>query len=190
MDPPISNRPTVTAWLQHVLQFATCRLGALPDAPLTPADYAACGLGYAHSLGKRGPSRESYCSTVWTPVGGREPTPWARALMSALEEAGMSFTAECEVDRGEGKKPYSIDVAFPEYRLAVEVDGRLRGLDIRDHVSDSRRTAFLLTRGWIVHRVPNARLNRPDDVDAVVNEIRQIIESINTNKSAKETHAP
>ena len=78
-------------------------------------------------------------------------------------------------------KPADGGIQMPvilDAKLAIEVDGRLEGWRTRNHTSDSRKCAVLLAQGWRVHRVPNKRLNRRDDIAEVVDEVLAILASL------------
>lgn len=159
-DPPSAQRVTVVSWLRYAVHSATLDLKEWIDHPLAPGELADFGLGYAHSLGRRGPPRDPDAD-----VSGRT-TPWEVALSSALLEAGLAHERQHEVltvvrvaGQQVQKRAY-LDIAFPEAKLAIEVDGRLHGLDIRDHTTDSARAASLLAQGWVVYRVPNRRVTK------------------------------
>lgn len=171
---PCSDRFTVTSWLHNVLHFATTRVTSFLSEPILPSNQGAFALGYAHSLGRRGPSREDFTVSAGDYGGGRNPTRWAIWLGDALLDRGIEATLEHEVSLLNGRKAF-LDIAIPHASLAIEVDGRLHGLKIRNHVADSRRTAELLKLGWRIHRVPNKRLNRPDDIAAVADEVVEIL---------------
>jgi len=178
--PPTSAKSVVKAWLDHVLTLSTARLSSLRAAPLGVEELPAFALGYAHSLRERGPRRERLDDEG--PINGHDPTPWAIRLASGLRDRGVEVKLEHPVKyrrAGEDRdREYRIDVAVVGQKFAIEVDGRLRGLSTRDHVKDSRKSAVLQAQGWRLHRVPNARLNRPDDVAEVVDEVCAILAAI------------
>jgi hypothetical protein len=178
--PPITTRWAVSAWLSHVTQLATARMEAMPRGPLLPDSLPSFALGYAHSLGKRGPQRSS------GEINGHEPTPWAIRLRDALRDRGEIVETEYYVEydyRGKVRH-FRLDLAALDVKLAIEADGRLKGLDTRDFVNDSRRSAVLLAQGWRVQRVPNARLNRTSDIAEVVDEVLAILASLRSASAA------
>lgn len=172
--PPVTTRWAVGAWLSHVTQLATARMEAMPRGPLLPDALPSFALGYAHSLGKRGPQRSS------GEINGHEPTPWAIRLRDALRDRGEIVETEylVEYDYRGKVRHFRLDIAALDVKLAIEVDGRLKGLDTRDHANDSRRSAVLLAQGWRVQRVPNARLNRTSDIAEVVDEVLAILANL------------
>lgn len=174
-QPPRADKVTVVGWLRYATHAATLDLKGWISHPLDPDELADFGLGYAHSLGRRGPPRDPDAD-----VSGYT-TPWEVALSSALLEAGLPHERQYKVSTSVwvgGKlveKKAHLDIAFPEAKLAVEVDGRLHGLEIRDHSTDSARAASLLAQGWVVYRVPNKRVTKA--CADVVAEIAAILRS-------------
>lgn len=184
-QPPRAERVTVVGWLRYATHAATLDLKGWIGHPLDPDELADFGLGYAHSLGRRGPPRDPDAD-----VSGRT-TPWEVALSAALLEAGLIHERQHEVltsvlvgGKQVEKKAY-LDLAFPEVKLAVEVDGRLHGLDIRDHATDSARAASLLAQGWVVYRVPNKRVTK-----ACADVVAEIAAILRARASAPVTPIP
>ena len=67
-----------------------------------------------------------------------------------------------------------VDVAFPEHRLAIEVDGHRTHGDGSDRFEDDRvRQNELIAAGWRVLRVTWAMLTRHPD--AVIAQIAQLL---------------
>lgn len=71
--------------------------------------------------------------------------------------------------RGKGMPThYKIDIACPERKIAIEVDGRgHRSMKVK--AADARKESFLRSLGWTVLRFQNQRVM--DELDAVVAEI-------------------
>jgi len=63
---------------------------------------------------------------------------------------------------------YIADFACPKLKLVIEVDGATHSED-REIAYDERRTQFLESRGWSVHRIWNDDIY--EDLEAVVNGI-------------------
>ncbi len=179
--PPASTRSVVRAWLDHVMLLVTTRVTALREDALLVNELATYALGYAHSLRERGPRRESFDMDEG-PINGVDPTPWAKRLGWELVDRGVAVEWEYKVfytRRNETRERHvRIDLAVLDAKLAIEADGRLRGLVVRKHDEDSRKSAVLLAQGWRVQRVPNTRLNRPDDIEEVADEIVAILATI------------
>jgi very-short-patch-repair endonuclease len=102
-------------------------------------------------------------------------------------DRGVRVELEWRVDYQRDGKPryFRLDLAIVDAKLAIEVDGRLEGWRTRNHVSDSRKCAVLLAQGWVVHRVPNKRLNRRDDIAEVAEEIKSILATLRNAESAQ-----
>ena len=65
---------------------------------------------------------------------------------------------------------YKLDLANPERRIAIEVDG-VSHLSKRVQAKDLKKTRFLEARGWTVLRFRNAEVL--EDLPAVISRIRQ-----------------
>src|SRR3982750_2671267 len=76
----------------------------------------------------------------------REATEAERLLWHRLSRFRPRFTRQLVV------RPYIVDLACREAKLAVEVDG---GQHAETTVYDSRRTSFLEEQGWSVLRLWN-----------------------------------
>jgi len=179
---PISRIDVVRVKLAHVIWLATEHVTALRVEPILQHDRPAFALGYAHSLTHRGPRSEAILVDEENEIviNGNEPTPWAKRLAYALMDRGVRVELEWRVDYTRDAKPrhFRLDLAVLDAKLAVEVDGRLEGWRTRNHTSDSRKCAALLAQGWRVHRVPNKRLNRRDDIAEVADEVVAILATI------------
>lgn len=91
-----------------------------------------------------------------------------RLLVRLLREAGIAgWIANHRVRAG--GRGYEIDVAFPERRLAVEVDGQAFHSDGRAFQRDRRRQNDLVCAGWTVLRFTWADLTQdPERVIAAI----------------------
>ena len=69
---------------------------------------------------------------------------------------------------------YKVDLASPEHRLAIEVDGKTHRLK-KWQFLDARKTAVLNALGWSVLRFTNEAVMA--DLDAVAAEIRRSMTS-------------
>lgn len=84
----------------------------------------------------------------------REPSPlenWVCRWMSIAHLYG--YETEYQVDW------FFIDIAWPDIKLAVELDGYEFHKDKKDR--DARRDAFLSERGWRVYRIPSKEAWNP-----------------------------
>ena len=102
-----------------------------------------------------------------------------RMLEEAMQPAGMlGFSREHVVHY------YQIDEAFPEAKLAVEVDGcywhgcpkcGFSAKPLNEHL-DKRKTTYLVNRGWIVLRVRECEIHA--DVLACVERIQAALANL------------
>ncbi len=84
------------------------------------------------------------------------PSKWESALAAALREVGLNPTLACAFG------PFSIDLAFPEDKVAVEVGNENhQGAKIRD--IDARKSAALHEAGWrlVIVAIPHIKYNVP-----------------------------
>lgn len=106
--------------------------------------------------------------------GGRSEAE--RLLHRLLQEAEIpGWEAQFRIDR------YAADVAFPNARIAIEVDGWAFHGDAQRHHKDLRRHNVLENAGWRVLGFDWHRL--VGDPEGVVSEIRIALES-RTQRSA------
>lgn len=110
-------------------------------------------------------------------VAGIEPGADAeseRVLHRLLRRAGVTgSTPQYRVRLPSGRFAF-IDIAFPEQRLAIEVDGRRsHGKDAAQFESDRTRQNELIAAGWRVLRFTWRNLR--DDPDGVIRKIIQLL---------------
>jgi hypothetical protein len=89
---------------------------------------------------------------------GQELTVPQQALLAALGEGWVpEFIVPTKMPRHmEWPTHYKIDLAHPDLRIALEIDGYSHSITTR-RAQDRRKTAFLAERGWHVLRVTNAQ---------------------------------
>lgn len=99
--------------------------------------------------------------------------PWSEAerlCHRLLRESGLAGWRSNWPAVVEGNRCY-LDVAFPELRVCVEVDGRLHQTDAELFESDRWRQNALVLDGWVVLRVTWRMLvERPEAVVAAIRE--------------------
>jgi len=72
---------------------------------------------------------------------------------------------------------YLVDIAFPELRIAIEVDGSShRALKVQER--DARKEAFLRGSGWAVLRFTNKEVL--ENLDGCVQKVMSTISKLNT----------
>lgn len=115
-----------------------------------------CGRGLAGSVALR--KAVAACSD-------RVLSLWERRLLKILRDAGIPVVANYLVIDSDGRRRY-LDLAVPEARLAIEVDGY--GVHSRrDRFYDDRRRkrALVLRMGWrVVEVTPQDIRERPHDI--------------------------
>lgn len=117
-------------------------------------------------VGRRGATR---AARVFDLADGRAESPPESRLRVRLVLAGLPRPVPQYAISLPNGNTYRVDLAWPEYRVAVEYDGQWHGDPNQIH-ADRRRLNQLLGAGWIVLHVTSQRLNR--DFMGVVREIR------------------
>lgn len=111
---------------------------------------------------------------------GRAESPQESRLRVALVQAGLPQpVAQFEIFDEDGLIART-DLAYPEWRIAMEYDGLWHAGADQLH-RDRRRLNRLQAAGWLVIHVTSARLR--DDFPAVVRELRGAIESRRRRRS-------
>jgi hypothetical protein len=111
---------------------------------------------------------------------GRAESPQESRLRVALVQAGLPQpVAQVEIFDEDGLIART-DLAYPEWRIAMEYDGLWHAGADQLH-RDRRRLNRLQAAGWLVIHVTSARLR--DDFPAVVRELRGAIESRRRRRS-------
>lgn len=98
-----------------------------------------------------------------------ETTDETIALYFALRNRGVP--AKLELD--DGYK--TIDIAIPDAKINIEVDGRHHNYNPRQAMSDLKRTYYSFLRGYFTLRIPNSLINNSleetaDFVTGILNE--------------------
>jgi len=141
---------------------------------LAEHNYVDAQLGFSWTL-----ERLQYLTKMFGVVqstDGLPPmTPIEQVLYSKLSERGWSPQPQY------GIKRYSVDLAFPAFRIAVECDGR----GFHDKTKDKRRDAHLQRLGWATHRFTGTEIwYDPDgvveEIEAILNAARQLIQQAPT----------
>lgn len=110
---------------------------------------------------------DRYFDVAGTPESGIE-----QVVLDALLDCGMP-APRCQHEVRVGGARYRLDLAYPEVRLAIEVDGRQHDdLDLR--VADARRTARLEEAGWTVVRIRSTHL--ASDLASALRTIRHLVD--------------
>lgn len=100
------------------------------------------------------------CNAVWY---GRQrriarPTSIETLLQTALNRLGLSFAVEFRIGW------YSIDIAFPIVKLAIEADGSYWHGTEKQKSADARKDKRLKSEGWEIMRFNESEIhNSPDE---------------------------
>jgi len=116
----------------------------------------------------------------WYREKGNKPTWETKILYLALKERNVPV----EIEKNDGFK--SIDLAIPQLKFNIEVDGSQHNIDLNQACSDLLRTMFSFEKDFVTLRIPNVlvrkRLN--ETVDAILSMLL-----IQKNKLFKEYSA-
>ncbi|MGG9964493.1 DUF559 domain-containing protein [Ferruginibacter sp. SUN106] len=77
-------------------------------------------------------------------------TPQTLAMYFALKQRGVP----AEIEKFDGFK--TIDIAVPEAKINIEIDGGHHNFDPRQALSDLQRTYFSFLKGYLTLRIPNS----------------------------------
>lgn len=93
-------------------------------------------------------------------------SPIERLLYDALKARGEYVRTQVPCGK------YSIDIALPNYNLAIECDGKAYHSTPKQKAHDRRKDKFLRDNGWRVLRFSGSRITR--DLKGVVRRIDEI----------------
>ncbi len=94
-----------------------------------------------------------------------------KKLYYALKNKGVN----AKLGLNDGYK--TIDIAVPDARLNIEVDGRQHNLSADQALSDLKRTYYSLKKGYFTIRVPNSliRYHFEETVELLINMVEELI---------------
>lgn len=115
---------------------------------------------------------------------GWGPTKPEKILLDKFPEAKNNFPVKTGALSGSGFPAcYKVDVAFPNIRLAVEVDGQSHRSPL-GRERDNKRDRCLMGLGWNVLRFTNkAILTRPEEVMRTISSIISLSTDIRVTAS-------
>ena len=94
-------------------------------------------------------------------------SPIEQYLWEALKDATLPEAVERQHKIG----PYTIDIAYPKIKLAVECDGKEYHEDDKRQIErDQRRDKYLARRGWRIIRISGIEIRR--NIGACVEKIK------------------
>jgi len=101
-----------------------------------------------------------------------EPTPLSNKLYLALKKQGVP----AKLEKYDGYK--HIDIAVPEAKVNIEVDGGHHNFDHKQALSDLKRTYYSFKKGgYLTLRIPNSLLE--NHFDETVNYIVRFLNESN-----------
>ena len=102
-------------------------------------------------------------------------TPEARLLHKALRIRGVPAILELN----DGYK--TIDIAIPEAKFNIEIDGMHHNFDSKQALQDLKRTYHSFRKGYFTLRVPNSviKTNINDIADMIVEMLNERNEQLN-----------
>ncbi|MEC0275746.1 endonuclease domain-containing protein [Peribacillus frigoritolerans] len=81
-------------------------------------------------------------------------SPIEKRVLNALWMRDHKVTAQYPMS------PYRLDLALPEYRIAIECDGRAYHSSPKQKAHDRKRDKYLRSKGWITLRFSGRTINR------------------------------
>ncbi len=135
--------------------------------------------GKVTKKGKSGAGQEQEDMMVAPPI---KMTSIEQKMASMLEKLGMNLgwnpnqlferiRAQFQVENPTGGKPYSIDFAFPHFKIGVETDGEIWHSEQQQIQDDEKRDNLLAQRGWTILRFDDKVIDEaPDAVLATISE--------------------
>lgn len=72
-------------------------------------------------------------------------------------------------------REWEFDLAYPQIKLAIEVDGGGRHYRFAGRISDNEKDNAAMAQGWRVLRYPTSRIETKLRLDRIVEQITRII---------------
>lgn len=111
---------------------------------------------------------------------GRPPTKYEQMVLDAFPEAVFDYTIPTKIYQpGKGGWHYcKPDIAWPDIRLSVEVDGETH-TRMKQFLRDKRKDGRLAELGWTVFRVSNESIDMslPTIVEAIKSLISKLMDT-------------
>ncbi|MCM3845278.1 DUF559 domain-containing protein [Pseudonocardia sp. DR1-2] len=127
--------------------------------------FAELHAAYCRHMGARG---NRGMGELLVACADRADSVAERRMMRLLREAGVTGWVH-----GHRFGPWTLDLAFPERRLAIEVDGWAWHVDAERFAADRRKGNALGTAGWVLLRFTWADLTGAPEL--VVRRVREVL---------------
>ena len=114
------------------------------EAGVTRADLDRIVARFA---GRRGVTQLRELVALATPKSESSGESWTRL---EIEDAGLPTPTPQFSIVVNGREKYRLDLAYPEWKIAIEYDGRAHHSSAEDRKRDEKRRAWLRRQGWIV----------------------------------------
>jgi very-short-patch-repair endonuclease len=164
---PLRTAWDVATWLRPVPAVTVLdgllRLGLVHQQSLRQLAFSRAGRRGARQAGR-----------AFSLADGRAESPPESQLRVRLVLAGLPRPVPQHEIKLPGGQVYRVDLAWPQYRVAIEYDGHWHGEPEQLH-ADRRRLNQLVGAGWIVLHVTSKRLYQ--DFPGVLREIRAALRS-------------
>jgi very-short-patch-repair endonuclease len=163
----VTGIPTTTV-LRSLLDYAGV---SHPDALAAAVDRAiASELTTAAELAafldrrrRRGrPGVTALEAVLERPALGIPESPYERGLLAMLHDAGLDPVPQFVIRDEEGRAIARVDAAFPDQRVAIEVDGHEYHSTRPQRAADADRQNRIEVLGWVVLRFTSDHVFRQD----------------------------
>ncbi len=108
----------------------------------------------------------------WIKYMNSQTTQETMRLYFALKERGVP----AEMEKFDGYK--HIDIAIPEAKVNIEVDGGHHNFNTQQALADLRRTYYSFLKGYITFRIPNSLVYNDKTLEETAD---YIVEMLNEN---------
>jgi very-short-patch-repair endonuclease len=106
---------------------------------------------------------------VFPKHNSHQPTPEVKKLGKMLESYGWKV----ELEKFDGYK--HIDIAIPEVKVDIEVDGNQHNWSRRQALADLKRTYYSFKKGYLTLRIPNVLVRDEETAKTTANFIDKFL---------------
>ena len=122
-------------------------------ASVTGRTCPRCGTRFELPRGRRGTPYAGFCSLACIEAHKVEHAHFRASRLEQdfaerLQDVGLAFVPQYPFG------PYVVDLAFPQIRLLVEIDGELYHTTPQGQARDDRKDVLASTEGWRLLRLP------------------------------------